>query len=86
MKLLRALMLIMLAGALTACPLAREPAKAPMWRISDGDTTIWLMGSMHLLPPRIDWRTDAVKGAIGQADTLVLETDPRCAGRFRRGR
>lgn len=81
MKLLRALMLVALAGALTACPMAREPAKAPLWRISDGDTTIWLMGSIHLLPPRIDWRTDAIDRAMG-ADELVLETDPTATGDF----
>lgn len=81
MTLFRALMLIMLAGALTACPLAREPAKAPLWRVSDGDTTIWLMGSIHLLPPRIDWRTDAVDRAM-DSDTLVLESDPNATGDF----
>ena len=81
MTLLRALLLIALAGALTACPLAREPARAPLWRISDGDTTIWLMGSIHLLPPRIDWHTDAVDRAM-DADTLVLETDPTATGDF----
>ena len=81
MKLLRALMLVALAGALTACPLAREPAKAPLWRVSDGDTTIWLMGSIHLLPPRIDWRTEVVDRAM-DADTLVLETDPTATSDF----
>lgn len=81
MTLLRALLLVALAGALTACPLAREPARAPLWRVSDGDTTIWLMGSIHLLPPRIDWRTDAVDRAM-DADTLVLETDPTATGDF----
>ncbi|MBS0480107.1 MAG: TraB/GumN family protein [Proteobacteria bacterium] len=81
MKLLRALMLVALAGALTACPLAREPARAPLWRISDGDTTVWLMGSIHLLPPRIDWRTEAVDRAM-DADELVLETDPTAPGDF----
>jgi hypothetical protein len=53
-----------------------------MWRIADGDTTIWLMGAMHLLPPRIDWHGPAIDQAIGQADTLVLETDPNTAGDF----
>lgn len=82
MKLLRAMAVVALAGALTACPMSREPAEPPIWRIADSDTTIWLMGSMHVLPPRIDWRTDTMNGAIGEADTLVLETDPDATGDF----
>jgi len=81
LTLLRALLLAALAGMLTACPLAREPAKPPMWVVRDGDTTIWLMGSIHLLPPRIDWRSDAVDRAMG-ADELALETDPTAPGDF----
>jgi uncharacterized protein YbaP (TraB family) len=82
LRLIRTLALMALAGALAACSLAREPAKAPMWRISDGDTTIWLMGSIHVLPPRIDWRSEAVDRAMSQADTLVLETDPTATTDF----
>ena len=82
MKLLRALIVMALAGALAACPMSREPAKPPVWAIRDGDTTIWLVGSMHLLPPRIDWRTETVDRAMGAADTLVLETDPDATGDF----
>ncbi len=81
MKLLRALIVMALAGALAACPMSREPAKPPVWAIRDGDTTIWLMGAMHLLPPRIDWRTGTVDRAM-DADTLVLETDPTATGDF----
>jgi uncharacterized protein YbaP (TraB family) len=71
-----------LAAMLAACSVATEPAKPPLFVVRDGDTTIWLMGSMHLLPPRTDWRADAVKSAIGAADTLVLETDPEADGGF----
>jgi hypothetical protein len=82
LKLIRALIVMALAGALAACPGAREPAKPPMWRVADGDTTIWLVGAMHLLPPRIDWHGPAIDRAIGQADTLVLETNPDATGDF----
>ena len=82
MKLLRALIVMVLAGTLAACPLSREPAKPPLWAIRDGDTTVWLMGSMHVLPPRTDWRSEAIDRAIGAADTLALETDPDTASDF----
>jgi len=79
---LRALLAVVLASALAACSLAREPATPPMWRVSDGDTTIWLVGSIHLLPPRVDWRSATVDRAIDAADTLVLETDPTAPSDF----
>jgi len=78
----RALIAVGVAGLLAACSLGGEPAKPPLWRVSDGDTTVWLLGSMHLLPPGTDWRGAAVERAIGDADTLVLESDPTATGGF----
>jgi uncharacterized protein YbaP (TraB family) len=79
---MRALIAVALAATLAACSLASEPAKPPMWKVSDGDTTIWLLGSMHLLPPGTDWRDAVVERAIGEADTLVLESDPDAKSEF----
>ena len=67
---------------LTACSLASEPATPALWKVSDGDTTVWLLGSMHLLPPGTDWRDAAVERAIGEANTLVLESDPDAKSDF----
>ena len=47
-----------------------------MWRVSDSDTTIYLPGSIHMLPAGIDWRTPLVDRAINSSDTLVLESSP----------
>lgn len=71
----RAALIVAGALALAGCQ-PREQAKPPMWTVTDGDTTVWLVGSMHVLPPGTVWRDDAVEQAIKQADTLVLETDP----------
>ncbi|HEX4692994.1 TraB/GumN family protein [Sphingomonas sp.] len=79
---MRALTAVALAGLLASCSLASEQAKPPLFVVRDGDTTIWLLGSMHVLPPRTDWRDDAVTRAIDQADTLVLESDPDAEGGF----
>ena len=65
------------AIAATACaaPAAGpRPASPALWRVADRDTTIYLFGTIHLLPPGTKWRSPAFdKAAIG-ADTLVVET------------
>jgi uncharacterized protein YbaP (TraB family) len=47
-----------------------------MWRVSDGDTEIWLLGTIHALPPGVHWETPAIVKAIDTADTLVTEIPP----------
>ena len=46
-----------------------------MWTFSDDDTTVYLYGTVHLLKPDLNWRTDALDEALKSADTLVLEAD-----------
>jgi uncharacterized protein len=73
-----------LALALAGCGQAPAiPAHPALWRVADGDTTIWLFGSIHALPPRVAWRTPAVAGAIATADTLILEVPPADDGAAR---
>lgn len=62
--------------ALTGCgppPLSARPA---LWRVQDRDTTVWLLGSIHTLPPRVAWETPAIGQAETAADTLILEIAP----------
>lgn len=80
----RAGVAIGLALALAGCGQAPEiPAHPALWRVADGDTTIWLFGSIHALPPRVAWQTPAVAGAIAAADTLILEVPPADDGAAR---
>jgi uncharacterized protein YbaP (TraB family) len=69
--------------ALTACGKPPVKARPAMWRVSDGDTTIWLLGSIHLLPANVRWRTPIIEQAIREADTLVLESSPDDHADFR---
>ena len=62
--------------ALAGCGKPTIEARPAMWRVSDGDTTIYLLGSIHLLPPNINWRTPLIDRAIATSDTLVLESSP----------
>jgi uncharacterized protein len=45
-----------------------------IWRISDEDTTIYLFGTVHSLPPGFRWRNPGLEGVIVRADTLLLES------------
>ena len=62
--------------ALAGCGKPPVEARPAMWRVSDGDTTIYLLGSIHLLPANVRWRTPTVERAIAESDTLVLESSP----------
>ena len=65
------------AIAATACAApAAEPkgARPAMWKVADSDTTIYLFGTIHLLPPGTPWRSSAFDKAAAGSDTLVVET------------
>jgi hypothetical protein len=51
------------------------PPKPALWKIADADTTLYLFGTIHLLPPGLDWETPAFKQAFTDASTLYLEAD-----------
>jgi uncharacterized protein len=76
--------LALFAGAQTA---AQAPATAPadhiasdavspaMWRIADADSEFILLGTFHILPPSLEWRTDAINTAIAEAQTVYFEVE-----------
>ena len=50
-----------------------EPAPA-LWELSDEDTTIYMLGTIHLLPEGFRWRNPQLDTIIDSADVLVVET------------
>ena len=68
-------------GAIAATACASAPAAEPksaspaMWKVADHDTTIYLFGTIHLLPSDMKWRSAAFDKAANGSDTLVVETD-----------
>lgn len=54
---------------------APETANPALWVVSDADSTVYLFGTVHILPPDLNWRTDAVQTAFDEAGTLYLEAD-----------
>ncbi len=51
----------------------RQEAKPAIWAVRDADTTIWLFGTIHLLPEDVRWDGGPVGDAIRRADLLVTE-------------
>lgn len=46
-----------------------------LWKVSDHDTTIYLLGTVHALPDDVDWKRGKIGPALDSADTLVTEVD-----------
>jgi uncharacterized protein YbaP (TraB family) len=61
-----ALCLSMSAGAHAA------PA---LWKVSDGDSTIYLFGSVHMLKAEQEWRTPLIDKVVSKAEQVYFETD-----------
>jgi uncharacterized protein len=51
-------------------PAAAEPA---LWVIKDADSTIYLMGTVHVLRPGTAWHEGKVETALAQSKELMLE-------------
>lgn len=51
------------------------PAQPGLWRVADEDTTIYLFGTIHMLPPGTGWRSAEVDHALGRSQALYLEAD-----------
>ena len=66
-------LLVLLAVAGCARTADAPAARPALWRATDGDTTIWLFGTIHLLPPDVRWNAGPVAKAIAQSDTLITE-------------
>lgn len=57
-------------GLMTALPARADP---PIWTVRDADTEMVLFGSVHSLPPGIQWRSPQLERALAQADLVVFE-------------
>lgn len=72
MRLIFALFALLLPAIATAKPIDANPA---LWKLADKDTTIWLFGSVHVLPRDIVWFTGKIAKAFATSEALVVETE-----------
>lgn len=65
-----ALILLALTAACAPPPAQAQPA---VWIVRDHDSEMLLFGSIHILPPGLDWRPAALDEALAKADDLWFE-------------
>ena len=63
---------------LVVCPVAVLAAEAPeshppLWRIRNDKTTLYVLGSLHIVPPGFRWRAPEIDAAMRATDTFVFE-------------
>lgn len=69
----------LLGGAVSAAFLTLSAWGAPalaqpaLWAVKDADSTIYMLGTVHLLKPETQWRTEKLTAAINEASELWLE-------------
>lgn len=79
--LLAAAPFVLFAGAPALAKPATKPAaeataaaKGPaLWKVADKDTTIYLFGTVHVLPKEIEWYDPTIAKALEGSDVLVTE-------------
>lgn len=72
MSRLKTLIATLLIGSSCASSAFAEPA---MWTLSDEDTTINIIGTVHVLPEGTDWRSKRIDEAFNAADSVCFELD-----------
>jgi len=48
-------------------------ARPTLWHIQGEQGEVYLLGSVHVLPPNLQWRTPAIRKALSRADVYVFE-------------
>ena len=49
------------------------PAGPALWKLADEDTTVYLFGTIHLMPEGTQWRTPLIDASVGESESLVIE-------------
>ncbi len=55
-------------------PIPEYQPNPAIWKLADEDTEIYMLGTVHALPPELKWQSKALDGIIAKVDQLVVET------------
>lgn len=86
--------ILLLTGPLAAqpaplvAPAKSVSARPALWVVKDKDTTIYLLGTIHLMKPQVAWFEGKLRKAYDEADEVTLEiiddADAGASGMLRR--
>ncbi|HEU0095563.1 MAG TPA: TraB/GumN family protein [Rhizomicrobium sp.] len=63
----------LLLGLLLAAPAMAKTVTPTLWHVKGSGGDVYLLGSVHILPPGVQWRSPAITAATAQADVFVFE-------------
>jgi hypothetical protein len=65
---------VLLSLALMSAPLRAQESPSPLlWKVEQGNSTLYLFGTFHLLSKDVRWLDQRIAGAVDSAGELVLE-------------
>jgi uncharacterized protein YbaP (TraB family) len=56
-----------------AVSFAQTVARPSLWHVQGSKGDVYLLGSVHILPPDVQWRSPPIQGAIARADAFAFE-------------
>ncbi|WOI53244.1 TraB/GumN family protein [Parvularcula sp. LCG005] len=62
-------------GPRTLAEATAGPSNVALFKTGDDDTTVYMLGTVHILHPDISWETPAIQQAWNEADTVFFEVD-----------
>jgi uncharacterized protein YbaP (TraB family) len=68
----RFLLLLLVLCPVAVLAAASQPHPA-MWKVRNGASTVYVLGSLHIVPPEFQWRTPEIDAAVRATDTFVFE-------------
>jgi uncharacterized protein len=54
---------------------AQAGAEPAMWVVKDADSTVYLLGTMHMVKPGTNWRSEKLDAALKSSDEYWMEAD-----------
>lgn len=60
-------------GLLLAAPAAAKTVTPSLWHVKGPQGDVYLLGSIHILPPGVQWRSPAITAATARSDVFVFE-------------
>src|SRR5690242_12894616 len=56
----------------TGVAASADPA---MWVVKDADSTVYLLGTIHVMKPGVNWRSDKLEAALKSSSEYWMEAD-----------